>query len=291
MRRQFLVNALALVALFAVLWIYGGQSDLPLINTAGPIAAGEREVMFLVVEYAAIIVIPVWIMLFLFAWVFREGADVRTRAQFPDLDRYGSIPELVWWSVPAIIIGILSVVSWQTSHSLDPYEPLTGHGTPLEVQVIALDWKWLFIYPAEGVATVNQLTIPVGRPIHFFLTADAPMNSFWIPQLAGQVMVMPGMSTQLWLRADREGVFDGYSANLSGEGFASMHFKTNAVPESDFDAWLMQAQASSTPLSTERYEELSSPSAPVPPAKFSPVVPGLYQGAIESFIMPHTTTL
>jgi cytochrome o ubiquinol oxidase subunit 2 len=285
MRPTWIVTGSALIAAIAASYVFIAHTDIPVLMPAGPIAAGEKYVMVLVVGYAAIVVVPVWIMLFLFAWVFREGADTRAKMRFPDLDRYGSYPELVWWAIPAIIIGILSVVSWQTSHSLDPYEPIAG-GAPLEVQVVALDWKWLFIYPDQNVASTNELEIPVGRPVHFTLTADAPMNSFWIPQLGGQVMVMPGMTTQLWLRADREGVFDGYSANLSGEGFASMHFKTKAVSDADFDAWIAGVQPSSTALTHPLYHELRQPSSYDTPRTYAPVFQGLYGHVVSSFMIP-----
>ncbi len=286
MRLRHIVSVVAILGALVVAWQFIAQADIPLLQPAGPIAAGEKHVMFLVVAFASIVVIPVFIMLFLFAWAFREGSGHAERSWLPDLERYGSYPELIWWAIPGIIMIILSVVSWQTSHSLDPYEPLSGTGAPLEIQVVALDWKWLFIYPAEGIATLDQLEIPVGRPVHFTLTADAPMNSLWIPQLGGQVMVMPGMSSQLWLRADREGVFDGYSANLSGEGFARMHFKTTAIPASDFDAWVAGVRAGSAALTPERYRQLREPGVSASPLTFAPVFDGLFGGVVASFMMP-----
>ena len=283
--RRVLFITLGFALLIIAAWAYALHTNVPLLEPAGPIAAGEKRVMLLVVGLAAIVLIPVYIMLVGFSFAFREGNPHRWNA--PDIERFGAVPEIIWWFIPGIIIFILSIVSWHTSHTLDPYEPIVGSGVPLEVQVVALDWKWLFIYPEQGIATVNLLEIPVGRAIHFTLTADAPMNSFWIPQLGGQIMVMPGMTTQLSLLADRAGVFDGYSANISGDGFSGMHFRAIAVAPAAFDAWIAQVQASSTELSHARYHELRLPSSYVAPQTFTRVFPGLFEHIVSSYMIPH----
>lgn len=285
MRTPLIIGIVAVVAAGFASALYISHLDLPLLLPAGPVATGERDVMIMVVALAAIAVVPAYILLYLFAFMFREGNTAWEHWRLPEWDHYGRIAEIVWWLVPTLIMVALSFVAWETSHSLDPYQPIEGNGPPLEVQVVSLTWKWLFIYPAEDVALLNQLVIPVGRPVHFTLTADAPMNSFWIPALAGQVMVMPGMSTQLWLRADRAGTFDGWSGNLSGEGFASMRFDAAALLPADFDAWMTAAASSSQPLSDATYHVLSAPSSADPASAFSPVSPGLYGRVVESYMM------
>src|SRR5665213_829593 len=228
MNRNYLLSGLAavIVAGFALaLYLHG--RDIPILDPKGPVALGERSVIYLTLALCAIVVIPVFVMLFTFAWKYRADNPKARVYHEPDWDHYNTAAEIIWWLVPGVIVVILSVVAWQSSHALDPYKPLIGSGAPITVEVVALDWKWLFIYPEEGIATVNMLEIPENSPIHFEITADAPMNSFWIPSLGGQIMAMPGMTTQLNLLASSIGTFNGVSANISGAGFAGMAFKTH----------------------------------------------------------------
>ena len=173
-----------------------------------------------------VVVIPVFAMTIYIVWRYRESNQ---KAKYsPDWDHNSKV-ETIWWLIPTLLIVVLSVVTWNSSHSLDPFKPIKSSVKPLRVQVIALQWKWLFIYPEQGVASTNILELPVDRPINFEVTADAPMNSFWIPQLGGQIYAMAGMSTQLHLMASEAGTYAGASANLSGKGFAKMKFDTKAV--------------------------------------------------------------
>jgi cytochrome o ubiquinol oxidase subunit 2 len=259
---------------------------MPLLDPAGPIALGERSVIYTTFALSAIVVLPVFIMLFLFAWRYRASGPLAKRAHAPHWDHDSTIAEIVWWVIPALIILCLSILAWKSSHKLDPYVPLPG--TPLEVEVVALNWKWLFIYPELGVASVNELVIPQDVPVHFSLTADAPMNSFWVPQLGGQIMVMPGMSTQLNLMATRVGVFQGSSANISGEGFSGMAFTVRAVSANDFAAWasLARLSPSSKPLTQETYPLLAATSTYDRVRYYAPVGDGLYTTIVNKSMVP-----
>lgn len=278
--------ALAVIALVAAAISYLRTANIPVLEPAGTIALGERTVMFDTLELCAIVVVPVFFLLFFFAWKYRaESPNARTEHS-PDWDHDSMLAEVLWWLVPTIIIFFLGVIAWRSSHALDPYRPLPSDEPALEVQVVALDWKWLFIYPAQGIASVNLVEFPVGEPVHFELTADAPMNSFWVPQLAGQIMVMPGMTTQLYLSADRAGDFAGSSANISGDGFAGMTFTARAVSQDEFNAWVQATQASSTPLSEATYHSFAAPSEYVAPATFAPIQGGLYDSIVGSYMAP-----
>lgn len=259
---------------------------MPLLDPAGPIALGERNVILTTFGLSAIVVVPVFVMLFLFAWRYRASGPQAKHKHAPHWDHDSTIAEIVWWVIPALIILCLSILAWKSSHELDPYVPLPG--APLEVEVIALNWKWLFIYPELGIASVNELVIPQDVPVHFLLTADAPMNSFWVPQLGGQIMVMPGMSTQLNLMATRAGVFQGSSANISGEGFSGMAFTVRAVAANDFAAWasLVRLSPSTVPLTHETYPLLAATSTYDRVRYYAPVADDLYTTIVNKSMMP-----
>lgn len=286
MKRRFLVSLVSACVLLVALALYLPALDIPLLQPAGPVAAQQRSVILLTILLCSLVVIPVFGMLFYVARTFRADSPI-ARDRLPAIDEDPRM-ELIWWAVPAVIIGILAVVAWRTSHSLDPYEPLPGSERGLEVRVIALEWKWLFIYPQYGIASVNALKLPAGVPVHFVLTADAPMNSFWIPQLGGQIMVMPGMTTQLYLQADQPGTYGGFSANMSGEGFSSMTFDAEAMPAEAFAQWVaaVLGNPASAPLDRVAYESLARPSSYVPPVQYAPVESGLYDAVVRSFMAP-----
>lgn len=264
-------------------------ANIPVLEPAGPIAFQERSVIFITLLLCAIVVIPVFVLLFWFAWKYRANSPDTHTQHLPDWDHANIAFEFAWWLVPTAIIAVLSVVMWQSAHALDPYKPIPGND-PLTIEVVALDWKWLFIYPAQGIASVNLLEVPQNVPVTFKITADAPMNSFWIPQLGGQIMAMPGMVTQLNLLASKLGTYNGFSANISGEGFAGMTFKVNAVSANDFDAWVQSAQSSSTPLSLAAYTALAQPSEYNSPAQYAPVDGDLYADIVMKYMMPASTT-
>ena len=260
-------------------------STIPVLNPAGPVALAERSVIFTAFALSAIVVVPVFVLLFYFAWKYRATRENAHTRHEPDWDHDSLLAEFSWWLVPAIIIFCLGIVMWRSSRALDPYVPLKSDVSPLEVQVVALNWKWLFIYPQLGVASVNLLEFPANVPVHFSLTADAPMNSFWIPALGGQIMVMPGMQTQLNLMASRTGDFNGYSANISGEGFADMAFKARAVTSDEFAQWLHQARMR-TLLTQSAYAKLALPSSNVPAAQYLLSDRNLYTDIMQQFSAP-----
>ena len=211
------------------------------------------------------IVLPVVVAIAVFAFWFRAS---NPRAFYwPEWEFSGHL-EVIVWSIPALVVVVLGGVAWFGSHELDPFRPLPGNTKPVEIQVVSLDWKWLFIYPDEAVASVNTLAIPVGVPIHFTITSSGVMNSFFVPRLGSQIYAMAGMTTQLYLQADQVGTFDGFSANFSGEGFSDMRFDLMALPEDDYAKWIAGAKASGGNLDRARYAELVEPSANVSPSAY-----------------------
>lgn len=230
--------------------------NFPLLETKGALADAERDLILLGAGLSLIVVIPVFAMLFGFAWHYREDnhqADYR-----PQWD-HSRLAETIWWGVPLLLIGFLSIVTWEATHRLDPFRPLAAAREPITVQVVAMEWKWLFIYPDHDVATINYLRLPKDTPVSFDITADAPMNSFWIPALGGQMYAMPGMSTKLHLIANENGKYRGQSANLSGEGFADMHFTTEVSSVESFDDWVTTNQSAGPYLNKAVYSEVSKP--------------------------------
>lgn len=253
----------------ALIW-YTQQHTVAVLQPAGPIAAGEKSLLITATLLMLIIVVPVLVLAIYIAWRYRE----QNKAPYkPNWDKNIWI-EAIWWGVPTIIIVILAVMTWISTHQYDPYKPLAGDN-PVSVQVVALDWRWLFIYPDYGIATVNHLVIPEDRPIAFSITADAPMNSFWIPQLGGQVYAMTGMSTKLHLQADDPGTYYGSAANISGEGFAKMRFSVTSVTDNDFTKWIAVSKQKPT-LSLAGYEQLALPSHDTTAYTFGNSEPRLY---------------
>jgi cytochrome o ubiquinol oxidase subunit 2 len=184
------------------------------------------------------------------------------------------------------VIIILAVITAVSTHALDPYKPISSNKTPVKIQVIALEWKWLFVYPDKGIATLNYVNIPEDTPIDLTLTSDAPMNSFWVPALAGQVYAMSGMSTKLHLMADGVGSYNGVSANISGEGFAEMRFKVNSLTEKDFTNWAAKSMRSKDMLTSETYADLAKPSSGDSEATYMLMNNGLYNEVIMKYMGP-----
>jgi cytochrome o ubiquinol oxidase subunit 2 len=254
-----------------------------ILNPQGIIALQERDLMLVATLLMLIIVIPVFIFTFYVVWKYR--ATKNPKKYTPNWD-HSVLIEGIWWGIPCLIILILSVITWTSSHTLDPYRKIAADKAPLVVQVVALDWKWLFIYPEQGIATTNLLEIPVDRPISLEITADAPMNSFWIPQLAGQMYAMPGMSTELNIVANEPGDYPGSSANISGTGFAGMKFTARAVSEEDFEAWVASVRMSQGMLHWSEYEVLSKPSTTTPAMLYSMIDENLYDKIVMKFMTP-----
>jgi len=249
------------------------------LDPKGPVTAAERLIMFNSTGIMLAIVIPTILATLGVAWWFRSS---NTRARYlPDFDYSGRL-ELLVWSIPIMTILLVGGVAWLSSYDLDPPKAIASAEKPVRVQVVALDWKWLFIYPDEGIAAVNQLTIPVGAPISFELTSSGVMNSFFVPQLGGQIYTMSGMVTRLHLLADHAGTYRGMSANYSGAGFSDMYFNVNAVPAEKFAQWVAATRTSGPVLDAQSYAELAKPSQAVAPFTYRSVAPNLFSGILNT---------
>jgi cytochrome o ubiquinol oxidase subunit II len=248
------------------------------LDPQGPIASAERLLLINSTAIMLVVVIPVIVATLAFAWWYRASNTHATRS--PDESYEGRV-EFVVWSIPALTVILLGGVIWLGSHQLDPRAPIPGKSDPLRVDVVALDWKWLFIYPDHGVATVNQLVIPTGTPVEFRLTSATVMNSFFVPQLGSQIYAMGGMITHLHLLADNPGEFPGFSANFSGDGFSWMRFIVKSVPAADFNAWVAQARGTGSGLDDTSYAELAKPSQDVPPKTYRSVEPKLFERILD----------
>ena len=249
------------------------------LDPAGPVAAGERTVLLNAVFIMLGIVVPTIIVTLVFAWWFRAG---NTKATYLPEWSYSGRVELLVWSVPALVVIFLAGITWIGSHQLAPERPLASKTRPVLVQVVALDWKWLFIYPEQGVASVNRLVIPAGTPINFRITSGTVMNSFFVPQLGSQIYAMSGMDSKLHLQADRAGRYRGISAHYSGKGFADMHFRVDAVPPAQFAAWLARTRAAGPPLDGPAFIKLARTSATSPAFSYRAVLPGLYDRIVAN---------
>jgi cytochrome o ubiquinol oxidase subunit 2 len=258
----------------------GGCSQ-GILDPQGPIASAERLLLINSTAIMLVVVIPVIVATLAFAWWYRSS---NTRASRGTDESYEGRLEFVLWSIPALTVILLGGVIWISSHQLDPRVPIPGKSDPLRVDVVALDWKWLFIYPDRGVAAVNQLVIPAGTPVEFRLTSATVMNSFFVPQLGSQIYTMGGMTTHLNLLADNPGEYPGISANFSGDGFSEMRFVVKSVPASDFNAWLEQARGTGPGLDDAAYAELAKPSKAVPPTTYRSVEPRLFEHIIEQTV-------
>jgi cytochrome o ubiquinol oxidase subunit II len=258
----------------------GGCSQ-GILDPKGPIASAQRLLLINSTAIMLVVVIPVIVTTLAFAWWYRSS---NTRAARSPDESYEGRVEFVTWSIPALTVILLGGVIWISSHQLDPREPISGNSDPFHVDVVSLDWKWLFIYPDHGVATVNQLVIPVATPIAFRLTSATVMNSFFVPQLGSQIYTMGGMTTHLNLLADKPGEYPGFSANYSGDGFSQMRFIVKSVPTADFNAWLEQARATGSALDDAGYAALAKPSKAVPPTTYRSVDPKLFERIVDDTV-------
>jgi cytochrome o ubiquinol oxidase subunit 2 len=249
----------------------------------GPVAASEYQLLQNATVIMLAVIVPVIVMTLAFAWWFRSGNKRAKR--LPDWDYAGSL-EVVTWGIPLLVILFLGGMAWLASHDLDPAKPLPAQMAPLEIQVVSLDWKWLFIYPGSGVAAVNHLVVPAGRPLHLRLTSASVMNSFFVPQLGSQIYTMAGMTTTLYLQADHPGTFPGMSAQFSGEGFSDMVFEVDAVAAPAFDAWLANTRKDAPPLDAAGYATLASPGTSAARA-FRLAAPDLFDQVVHSSA-PHS---
>jgi cytochrome o ubiquinol oxidase subunit 2 len=248
------------------------------LDPQGPVAAAERLILFNATGIMLVVALPVILMTLAFAWWYRAS---NKRATYrPDFEYSGQI-ELVVWAIPAMVVLLLAGVTWIGSHELDPGLKLPSPVKPLRIEVVSLDWKWLFIYPDQGVAAVNELTVPAGTPLEFVLTSASVMNAFFIPQLGSQIYTMPGMSTHLTLLAQHPGEYPGLSSHFSGDGFSDMRFTVHAVPETAFASWVTETRRDQPALDAAAYDLLAAPGANAAAREFGAVEPMLYEHVLR----------
>ena len=253
------------------------------LDPRGPIGRADRTILIDSMAIMLAIVIPTIVATLAFAWWFRAS---NTRARYlPDWEFSGKI-ELVVWSIPALTILLLGGVTWIGSHQLDPAEPIASKAAPLEVQVVSLDWKWLFIYPEQRVAAVNQLVIPAGVPVRFSITSASVLNTFFVPQLGSMIYAMNGMTSTLHLQADQPGTFPGLSGHFSGDGFSDMHFEVKAVGADEFTAWVQGARSAGRALDQAAYAVLARQGSPALVATFASVEPDLFAKVVSQRLPP-----
>ena len=280
---SFAVILLLIASIVAGVSLLAQGSAVGVLDPRGIVALKEHHLMLEAVLLMLLVVVPVFALTFSFAWHYR--AD-NTRARYLPNWEHNQVEEFVWWGVPMIIITVLAVITWSSTHALDPYRPLRSDTKPLTIQVVSLDWKWLFIYPAQRVATVNYLVIPEQTPIAFQLTSAAMMNALWIPQLGGQEMTMPGMVTKLHLMASGVGTYEGLSSNFSGKGFSGMQFRVQSMKQSSFDQWVTATKQATSTLNLTTYQALAAPSESNPPTSYTLGDPGLYTAIVMRFLVP-----
>src|SRR5215475_1312275 len=279
-----IAGRLAGLVSIAPAFLLSGCNNLDLLAPKGPIGAAEKSLIATSTWAMLIVVIPVIVLTLWFAYRYR--ASNRSATYDPKWSHSTAI-EVVVWTIPTLIILFLGVLTWNTTHELDPYKPLESNVKPINVEVVALDWKWLFIYPDLGIASVNQLAIPVGTPVNFRITSDTVMNSFFIPQLGGQIYAMAGMQTRLHLLAEEPGDYAGTSANFSGKGFSDMKFRTLAESPEEFNAWVAKARASTDHLDMDRYYAVAKPEEKAAVSYFSSVDPKLFNNIVARYNNGH----
>ena len=277
--RPRLARAVPLIALASSTSACSGG----VLDPAGPVGAADSNILIVATVIMLAIIVPTILLAFWMAWRYRAS---NTRVEYLPYWSYSGRIEAVVWSIPILTIMFLGGVIWIGSYRLDPFRPLPSAQPPLEVEVVSLDWKWLFIYPDQHIATVNQLVVPVGRPVHFSITSASVFNQFFIPRLGSMIMAMPGMVSQLHLQADKAVTTFGQSAQFSGDGFADMTFAVSSVAPSQFAAWAQGAAGGGPMLDEAAYLKLLQPSRNVPPLTFGGVDPRLFDAIATQKIAP-----
>lgn len=283
-RRYKIALGVLLGSLIGVgLGLWMRTANFQVLDAQGVIADKQLELLVFASLLSLVVVIPVFALIGFIAWRYREG---NTKAKYmPDWGG-NTYAEATWWGIPCVLIGILSVVIWQSSHALDPYRPLESTKEPVNVQVVSLQWRWLFIYPDEGVATINHLKFPENTPVNFTISADSPMNSFWIPNLGGQVYAMNGMSTKLHLMANSTGEYPGMTANISGKGYSKMRFTAQSTTEDEYEKWLATSR-SGDPLDWDTYQNIRKPTEKTDIATYSLADANLYDKIVKMYMPNH----
>jgi len=280
----FFTGVILFVILLMQPWsIYRFRDSISVLFPAGIIGLDQLKLLLIIQAIMLLVIIPVYILTFVFSWKYR--AYNPDHEYDPDLVD-NTLAEVIWWGLPLILTVIIAVFTTYYTYALDPFKPITSDKKTKTIQVVALQWKWLFIYPEEKIAICNFLQIPKDTPINFEITADAPMNSFWIPQLGGQIYAMPKMKTELHLIANREGDFRGSSANISGVGFSEMHFITRASSETAYAEWVASAKQAEKALTFETYNELAKPGVEGAPIIYRLEDDNLFEKIINKYMHP-----
>jgi cytochrome o ubiquinol oxidase subunit 2 len=264
------------IALLLILGVGGCKEGV--LAPVGPVGGAENQILMETFVAMMLVVTPVILMTLAFAWWFRASNH---RAKFRPEWSYSGKIEFTVWIIPLLLIVFLATLAWSGAHDFDPYQPLNSARKPVRVEVVSLDWKWLFIYPDYGVASVNQMAVPTGTPIDLRLTSGTVMNSFFVPQLGSQIYTMAGMQTRLALQADQPGIYRGLSAQFSGDGFSDMQFAVRAGDDASFARWIAAARASPARLDAAAYDQLA--------AQHATAAPGLY-GGVDATVFDHALT-
>ena len=250
-----------------------------IFDPVGPVAGAEKTILINSTAIMLAIIIPTMIATVAVAWWFRRG---NTKAGYRPDGEYSGAIEMVVWGIPVLTVMLLAGIAWIGAHDLEPSRPLKSNNPPLKVEVVSLDWKWLFIYPDQGVATINQLVVPAGTPVSFRLTSATVWNVFWVPQMGTMIYTMPRMTTRLNLQADKQGSFNGLSGHFSGDGFPGMQFQVQSLPPDQFAMWAQGSRGKGALLDAKAYAELSKPSSYVKPVTYGAVAPGLYDAIVAN---------
>lgn len=282
-RYKFAIFILLFSGITLLFFFLVRDKSIALLDPKGIIAMQERTLLYTAVLLSLFGLIPVFALTVFISWKYRAS---NTKAAYAPDWTTGTKLELTWWGILSLIILILAIITWNSTHALDPHKPIKADTRPMTIQVVALQWKWLFIYPEQNIATVNFIVFPEKTPITFELTADAPMNSFWIPQLGGQMYAMEGMVNKIHLMANAPGEFPGTAAEISGSGFAGMKFLAKATSQAGFTAWVQSVKTSPQALRPETYQELAKPSENNQRASYASVEKDLYNQIVMKFMAP-----
>lgn len=280
-RYKIIIASLVSLAVIAASIVYIKTHNIPVLEPKGMIGLKEKDLIVTASLLMLIVVIPVFIFAFYFSWKYREGTNAK---HTPDWE-HNTIAEVCWWGVPFVIIVCLAIITWKSSYELSPFKPIESDKKEIRIQAVALQYKWLFLYPDDGVATINFVKFPVDTPIKFEITADAPMNSFWIPQLGGMIYAMPAMKSTLHLIASSQGVFRGLSSNISGTGFSGMTFEAKVTDEQEYANWLSQAKNSNS-FSLEDYKNLVPASENLPQSEYLLSDKDLFDFILMKYMQP-----
>ncbi|CAM4388226.1 ubiquinol oxidase subunit II [Saccharibacillus endophyticus] len=279
--RSLVRAAFSAVTLVMTMLLLSGCGNYMVLDPKGPIAEKQLDLIIITVILCSIIIVPVLIITFIIVWRYRA---TNKKADYKPEWAHSNLLETIWWGIPIVIIIVLAVITVRYTHELEPAKALASDKEEVTVQVVSLNWKWLFLYPEEGIATVNTLTIPEDRPVRFEITADSPMNSFWIPELGGQIYAMSGMSMALHLQADEPGTYFGTAANFTGEHFENMNFQVNATSDAEYEQWIQEAKSSPNTITDESYEEMSKPTEKEEPTLYSSFPEGIYERIVTKYM-------